>query len=90
LSDVSNLTRIVQEVQPDEVYNFGAQSHVAVSFESPEYTADVDGMGTCGYWRLSACWGWRKRHAFTKIPPVSFMVRFKKPQKKKPPSFLNV
>ncbi|NSX34134.1 GDP-mannose 4,6-dehydratase [Brevundimonas vesicularis] len=46
LSDTSNLTRIVAEVQPDEVYNLGAQSHVAVSFESPEYTADVDGLGT--------------------------------------------
>ncbi len=46
LSDSSNLTRIISEVQPDEVYNLGAQSHVAVSFESPEYTADVDGMGT--------------------------------------------
>ncbi|MDX8395064.1 MAG: GDP-mannose 4,6-dehydratase, partial [Mariprofundaceae bacterium] len=45
LSDSSNLTRILQEVQPDEVYNLGAQSHVAVSFESPEYTADVDGLG---------------------------------------------
>lgn len=46
LSDSSNLTRILQEVQPDEVYNLGAQSHVAVSFESPEYTADVDATGT--------------------------------------------
>jgi GDPmannose 4,6-dehydratase len=46
LSDTSNLTRIIQQVQPDEIYNLGAQSHVAVSFESPEYTADVDGMGT--------------------------------------------
>jgi GDPmannose 4,6-dehydratase len=46
LSDTSNLIRIVQETQPDEVYNLGAQSHVAVSFESPEYTADVDGLGT--------------------------------------------
>ncbi|OGB28546.1 MAG: GDP-mannose 4,6-dehydratase [Burkholderiales bacterium RIFCSPLOWO2_12_FULL_61_40] len=46
LTDTSNLTRIIQQVQPDEVYNLGAQSHVAVSFESPEYTADVDGMGT--------------------------------------------
>ena len=45
LSDSSNLTRIIQEVQPDEVYNLGAQSHVAVSFDSPEYTADVDAMG---------------------------------------------
>jgi len=46
LSDSSNLTRIIKEVQPDEVYNLGAQSHVAVSFEAPEYTADVDAMGT--------------------------------------------
>ena len=45
LTDSSNLTRILQEVQPDEVYNLGAQSHVAVSFESPEYTADVDALG---------------------------------------------
>jgi len=45
LSDTSNLVRIIQLTQPDEIYNLGAQSHVAVSFESPEYTADVDGMG---------------------------------------------
>jgi GDPmannose 4,6-dehydratase len=46
LTDSSNLIRIIQQVQPDEVYNLGAQSHVAVSFESPEYTADVDALGT--------------------------------------------
>jgi GDPmannose 4,6-dehydratase len=46
LSDTSNLNRIMCEVKPDEVYNLGAMSHVAVSFESPEYTADVDGIGT--------------------------------------------
>ncbi|OGB17308.1 MAG: GDP-mannose 4,6-dehydratase [Burkholderiales bacterium RIFCSPHIGHO2_12_FULL_67_38] len=46
LSDSSNLIRIVQETQPDEIYNLGAQSHVAVSFDSPEYTADVDALGT--------------------------------------------
>ena len=46
LTDGSNLTRILQRVQPDEVYNLGAQSHVAVSFEAPVYTADVDAMGT--------------------------------------------
>lgn len=45
LSDTSNLIRIIQEVQPDEIYNLGAQSHVAVSFDSPEYTADVGGLG---------------------------------------------
>lgn len=46
LSDASNLTRLLSEIRPDEVYNLGAQSHVAVSFEAPEYTADVDAMGT--------------------------------------------
>jgi GDPmannose 4,6-dehydratase len=46
LSDASNLTRIIQESEPDEIYNLGAQSHVAVSFDLPEYTADVDGLGT--------------------------------------------
>ncbi|SHH17551.1 GDPmannose 4,6-dehydratase [Cognatiyoonia sediminum] len=46
LTDTLNLTRILREVEPDEVYNLGAQSHVAVSFEAPEYTADVDAIGT--------------------------------------------
>jgi len=46
LTDTSNLTRVLREVEPNEVYNLGAQSHVAVSFEAPEYTADVDGIGT--------------------------------------------
>ena len=46
LTDTSNLTRILEQVKPDEVYNLGAMSHVAVSFESPEYTADVDAIGT--------------------------------------------
>lgn len=46
LSDTSNLTRIIQETEPDEIYNLGAQSHVAVSFDAPEYTADVDAIGT--------------------------------------------
>ena len=46
LADATNLIRIIQEVSPDEIYNLGAQSHVAVSFEMPEYTANVDGLGT--------------------------------------------
>ena len=46
LSDSNNLTRIVQEVQPDEIYNLGAMSHVKVSFDEPEYTANIDGIGT--------------------------------------------
>ena len=46
LTDTSNVIRLLSEIQPDEIYNLAAQSHVAVSFESPEYTADVDGLGT--------------------------------------------
>jgi GDPmannose 4,6-dehydratase len=46
LSDTSNVIRLLNEIEPDEVYNLGAQSHVAVSFESPEYTVEVDGVGT--------------------------------------------
>src|SRR6476661_6637032 len=46
LTDSTNLIRIVQEVQPDEIYNLGAMSHVKVSFDTPEYTANADGIGT--------------------------------------------
>ena len=46
LTDTSNLTRLIRDIEPDEIYNLGAQSHVAVSFEAPEYTADVDALGT--------------------------------------------
>ena len=46
LTDTSSVIRLLKEIEPDEVYNLGAQSHVAVSFDSPEYTAEVDGIGT--------------------------------------------
>ena len=46
LTDSTNLIRIVQEIIPDEIYNLGAQSHVAVSFDTPEYTANCDALGT--------------------------------------------
>lgn len=64
LTDSSNLTRILQEVKPDEVYNLGAQSHVAVSFEAPEYTADVDGMGTLRLLEAIRFLGLEKRTRF--------------------------
>jgi len=64
LTDSSNLTRILQEVQPDEVYNLGAQSHVAVSFESPEYTADVDGIGTLRLLEAIRFLGFEKKTKF--------------------------
>lgn len=64
LTDTSNLTRIIQQVQPDEVYNLGAQSHVAVSFESPEYTADVDGLGALRLLEAIRLLGLEKRTRF--------------------------
>src|SRR3954466_11614559 len=66
LTDSSNLTRILQEIQPDEVYNLGAQSHVAVSFESPEYTADVDGLGTLRLLEAIRILGLEKKTRFYK------------------------
>lgn len=64
LTDSSNLTRILQEVQPDEVYNLAAQSHVAVSFESPEYTADVDATGALRLLEAIRFLGLEKRTRF--------------------------
>ena len=56
LTDATNLIRVVQEVQPDEIYNLAAQSHVAVSFETPEYTANADGSARCAFSRPSGFW----------------------------------
>ena len=64
LTDSSNLTRIIREVEPDEVYNLGAQSHVAVSFEAPEYTADVDAMGTLRLLEAIRFLGFEKKTRF--------------------------
>ncbi|MBT0571739.1 GDP-mannose 4,6-dehydratase [Curvibacter sp. CHRR-16] len=64
LTDTSNLVRILQQVQPDEVYNLGAQSHVAVSFESPEYTADVDAIGTLRLLEAIRILGFEKKTRF--------------------------
>lgn len=64
LTDTSNLTRILREVEPDEVYNLGAQSHVAVSFETPEYTADVDATGTLRLLEAIRFLGFEKKTRF--------------------------
>jgi GDPmannose 4,6-dehydratase len=64
LADSSNLIRIVQQCQPDEIYNLGAQSHVAVSFESPEYTADVDALGSLRLLEAIRVLGMEKRTRF--------------------------
>lgn len=64
LSDTSNLTRLLREIEPDEVYNLGAQSHVAVSFEAPEYTADVDALGTLRLLEAIRFLGFEKKTRF--------------------------
>ncbi|QQO09817.1 GDP-mannose 4,6-dehydratase [Breznakiella homolactica] len=64
LTDTSNLVRILQQVQPDEIYNLGAQSHVKVSFEVPEYTADVDGLGTLRFLEAIRILGMDKKVRF--------------------------
>lgn len=85
LTDSSNLTRIIQEVQPDEVYNLGAQSHVAVSFESPEYTADVDAMGTLRLLEAIRLLGLEKKPGFIKLRRQSCLAWSKRYRKEKPP-----
>ena len=64
LTDSSNLIRIIQQTLPDEIYNLAAQSHVAVSFESPEYTADVDGIGTLRMLEAIRVLGLKKKTRF--------------------------
>ena len=73
MNDSSNLVRLIQKIQPDEIYNLGAQSHVAVSFESPEYTADVDALGALRLLEAIRLLGLEKRLVFTKHLPLSFM-----------------
>ena len=64
MTDSSSLIRIIQQVQPDEIYNLAAQSHVKVSFDVPEYTAEADAVGSCVCWKPCAFWAWRRRQEF--------------------------
>lgn len=73
ISDFSNLTRIIQKVQPDEVYNLAAQSYVAVSFESPEYTVDVDALGTLRILEAMRPLGLEKKIKFYQASTSNFM-----------------
>ena len=86
LTDSTNLIRIIQEVQPDEVYNLGAQSHVAVSFESPEYTADVDWV-PCACLRQSGFVGLRIKQGSIKRLRPSCMAWFRRCLRKRPRLF---
>ena len=83
VTDATNLIRIVQETQPDEIYNLAAQSHVQVSFETPEYTANADAVGTLRLWRQSAFSAAKSGRAFTRLQPPNSMARFKKFHKRR-------
>ena len=73
LTDTSSLVRVIQEVQPDEIYNLAAQSHVAVSFVEPEYTANTDALGAVRILKRFGLSVSGKSHAFTRRRHRSFM-----------------
>src|SRR5260221_6280765 len=75
LTDSTNLVRIVQQVQPDEIYNLAAQSHVAVSFETPEYTANSDALGTLRLLEAIRILGLEKRTRFYQAAPSEMYGR---------------
>ena len=77
LTDSTNLIRIIQEVQPDEIYNLAAMSHVHVSFETPEYTANADGIGTLRILEAIRILGLTKKTKYTKQVLLSFTVWFR-------------
>ena len=72
LTDSTNLLRLVQQVRPHEIYNLAAQSHVMVSFETPEYTANADAIGTLRLLEAIRILGWRTTRASTRPRPASF------------------
>ena len=80
LTDSSNLTRIIKEVEPDEIYNLGAQSHVAVSFEAPEYTADVDAIGTLRLLEAIRFLGLEKKTRFYQASTSELYGRVREPR----------
>jgi GDPmannose 4,6-dehydratase len=86
LTDTSNIIRIIQQVQPDEIYNLGAQSHVQVSFEVPEYTADDDGIGTLRLLEAIRILGLEKRVRFYQASTSELFGKVKEiPQKETTP-----
>jgi GDPmannose 4,6-dehydratase len=67
LTDSTNIIKIIQEVQPDEIYNLGVMPHVKVSFDSPEYVANVDGIGTLMILEAVRILGFKKKLEFIKL-----------------------
>ena len=91
MTDATNLIRIVQEVQPDEIYNLAAQSHVQVSFETPEYTANSDAVGTLRLLEAIRILGLQERQNSIRRLHPNFMEKSKRPRRQRPlPSILAV
>lgn len=85
MTDSSSLIRIIQSVQPDEIYNLAAQSHVKVSFDVPEYTAETDAVGTLRMLEAVRILGMERRHAFTRPPLPSSSEKCRKCRKARQP-----
>ncbi len=90
LTDGTNLIRVLQQTQPDEVYNLAAQSHVQVSFETPEYTADVDGLGAMRLLEGIRLLGLERKPGFTRHPPPSYTGRSRRRPRPKKRLFIRV
>lgn len=90
MTDSSSLIRIIQLVQPDEIYNLAAQSHVKVSFDVPEYTADSDAVGTLRLLEAVRILGLEKRPGYTRLRLRNYSVWYRKYRKKKPPPSIPV
>ena len=90
MTDTSNLIRLIQEIQPDEIYNLAAMSHVRVSFDVPEYVADADGLGTLRLLEAIRILGLENiKQGYIKLQLLNCMVRFKKYRKQKQPFILD-
>ena len=74
MTDSTNLIRLMQQIRPTEIYNLAAQSHVGVSFESPEYTANADAIGVLRCWKRSGSSAWKRRRGFIRRRPRNCMV----------------
>lgn len=90
MTDATNLIRIIRETQPDEIYNLAAQSHVKVSFETPEYTANADALGTLRLLEAIRLLGLTQKPVFIRLPPPNYMVWCRKYRRKKPHLFIHV
>jgi len=88
LTDSTSLIRIVQQVQPDEIYNLGAMSHVAVSFEQPEYTADANGMGTLRLLEAIRFLGLQKKTRFYQASTSELFGQVQKSRRRRPRPFI--